>query len=257
MNKTNKYALNGQWLFALMVVCILATVYAAQTRLTVLMFICVIISIILSLGLLILLLKLNKAFEENEQEIVRLRQHDNHIRMQKEQQSAYNDRQQQQVEAFKVDEALSRIIPAPDVCFDNTTAYTEKILQNIAKELGIVQGLLFVLNDVDQLFHISGEYAYFSDEQPRSFPLGETLSGQVAKNQQLLSVKELPEDYITILSGLGKSNPRHLVIVPIICSGKSIGVMELASFKPFGENEELFIRKTSELMANQLNKLRN
>ena len=120
----------------------------------------------------------------------------------------------------------------------------------------MVQGLVFVLSNIDQQFHISGEYAYFSEEQPRSFPLGETLSGQVAKSQKLLNVKELPEGYITVLSGLGKGNPRHLVIAPIICDGESIGVIELASFNPFGENEEALIRRVSELMANQLNELR-
>ena len=254
MNKTNKYASNGQWLFAILIVSMLAIIYAAQVRSAVLLCTFVIISITLSLGLLILLLRLNKVFEENKQEALRQRQRDN-IRLQKEQQLAYNN--QQQTETFLADELLVKIMPDSGTHFDSAATYAEKILQNIARELDIVQGLVFVLSSVDQMFHISGEYAYYSDEQPRSFPLGETLSGQVAKNQKLLNVKELPEGYITILSGLGKSNPRHLVIVPIIYNSESIGVMELASFKPFGENEELFIRKISELMANQLNKLRN
>jgi putative methionine-R-sulfoxide reductase with GAF domain len=116
--------------------------------------------------------------------------------------------------------------------------------------------LVFVLNDADQQFHISGEYAYFSEERPRSFPSGETLSGQVAQNQQLLNIKELPEGYITILSGLGKSAPRHLIIAPIVHNDVSIGVIELASFKPFGENEEALVRRICESMSDTLNKIR-
>ena len=254
MDKTNNYSLIGQCLFAFLVVVMLATVYAAQAELTVLLLVCVIINILLSLGLLILLLRLNRSYEENEQEVLRQRQRENHIRLQKEKQAAYSHLSQ--TEDFTVDEVLERIMPASDICFENATAYTEQILRNIARDLDMVQGLVFVLSNIDQLFHISGEYAYYSEEQPRSFPLGETLSGQVAKNQQFLNVKELPEGYITILSGLGKSNPRYLIIVPIIYNGESIGVMELASFKPFGENEELLIRKISELSAHQLNKLR-
>jgi putative methionine-R-sulfoxide reductase with GAF domain len=141
--------------------------------------------------------------------------------------------------------------------FDNIAAYLEKVLQNIAKEIGIVHGLVFVLNDADHLFHVSGEYAYYSEEKPQSFPLGETLPGQVAKNRRLLNIKELPDGYITILSGLGKSNPRHLIIAPFLLNGKSIGVMELSSFKPFGENEELLIRRICEMMAELLNELRS
>ena len=255
MDKTNNYSLIGQCLFAFLVVVMLVTIYAALATLTVLLYVCVIVSIILSSGLLFLLMRLNQAFEENGQEVLRHRQRENHIRLQKEQQAAYNH--QQQPEVFSVDDVLARIMPALDICFDNAATYTEKILQNIARELDMVQGLVFVLSNTDQMFHISGQYAYYSEEQPRSFPLGETLSGQVAKGQELLNVKELPKGYITVLSGLGKSNPRHLVIAPIVYNGESVGIMELASFKPFGENEELLIRKVCELTATRLNELRD
>jgi two-component system chemotaxis sensor kinase CheA len=66
----------------------------------------------------------------------------------------------------------------------------------------------------------------------------------------------VPDNYITVLSGLGKSTPHHLVIAPIIHNDKSIGVMEIASFKPFGENEETLVSKICEAMANRFNELR-
>ena len=254
MNKTNRYALYGQLIFTALIISILAVIYAAQAKITVLLFICAIVGIVLSLGLLILLLRLNKAFEEDEQEMLRLKQWENTYLQKKKQEASGN---RQQTESIGTDELLSKIMSSLDKNFNNIEAYTEKILQIIAKELDIVQGLIFTLNNTDQLFHISGEYAYYSDEQPRSFSLGETLSGQVAKNQQLLNVIELPEGYITVLSGLGKSSPRHLVIVPILNQGDCIGIMELASFKPFVENDEMLVQKISELMANQLNELRS
>jgi putative methionine-R-sulfoxide reductase with GAF domain len=253
MNKTNKYAKQGQWIFAILIVSILATIYAAQVKSTVLLFACTVISIILALGLLVLLLQTNKALTANAEEVDRLQQRET-SRLQKKQQIISET--MHQTENFNADEVAGKIVPAAEMHFDNAVAYTEKLLQHTAKELNIVQGLIFVLNDADQLFHISGEYAYYSEEQPRSFPLGETLSGQVAKNRQLLNVKEMPEGYITVLSGLGQSNPRHLIIVPIIYNGESIGVMELASFKPFSENEEAVAGKIAEAMAGKLNELR-
>jgi len=251
MNRTNKYFKRGLWIFAFQVVCIVA---AISVGLNSLILVSIMINITLSLGLLILLLQANKALDMNVQEIVHLKQREND-KLQQEQQT--EDDHWQQTETFRADEALARIMPAEGTHFDNVAVYSEKLLQNIAKELDIVQGLIFVLNDADQKFHVSGEYAYFSEEQPRSFPLGETLSGQVAKNKKMLNLKKLPDGYITVLSGLGKSSPRHLIIVPIVHEGKSIGVMELASFKHFGENEELLAMKISELMANLLNVLRN
>jgi len=253
MNHTNKYFTKGLWVFTLLVIGALASIYAVQSNFTVLFFVCVILIIILSLGLLLLLLQANKAFEKDEEEIERLRQREK-ARLQKWQQ-ATEIRQHQEV--FNINEALARIMPAAGTDFDTVAAYTENLLQNIAKELQIVTGLVFVLNDDDQMFHISGQYAYFSEERPRSFPLDETLSGQVAKNRKLLNLKDLPEGYITVLSGLGKSTPRHLIIAPIVFNYKSIGIIELASFKPFSENEESLIQNVCESMAHLINELRN
>jgi len=250
MNQTNKYFTTGLWFFAFQVVSIVA---AVGVGLQIVMLISIIINIILSLGLLILLLQANKALDKNVEETIRMKQREN-AKLKHEQQT--EDDNQQYVELFRVDEALARIMPAAETPFKSATDYSEKLLQKIAKELDIVQGLVFVLNDADQLFHVSGEYAYFSEEQPRIFPMGETLSGQVAKNQKLLNLKEIPAGYITVLSGLGKSAPRQLLIVPIVYEGESIGVMELASFKPFGENEVFLVQKICESMANLLNELR-
>ena len=250
MNQTNQYFSKGLWIFACQVVSIVAAVCVGLNSV---ILISIIINIILSLGLLILLMQANKALDLNIQETVRRKQQEN-ARLKQEQQTA--DDGWQRVETFRIDEALARIMPAAGTPFKNAAAYTEKILQNIAKELNIVQGLVFALNDDDQLFHVTGEYAYFSEEQPRSFQLGETLSGQVAKNRKFLNLKELPEGYITVLSGLGKSAPRQLLIVPVLLDDVSIGIMELASFKSFGENEESLVKEICASMAHQFNELR-
>ena len=258
MNKTNKFASYGQWIFAFLIIGILVIIYAAQDRQVILLLICAIIIIILSLSLLLLLLKSDRMLGKAQQEVLYLKKHEN-ARLHVDQQSTANDnqKQQKQKDHLRVDEILARIMPSSKIHFDNVKVFTEIVLQSIAKELNIVQGLVFVLNKADQMFHSAGEYAFYSEEPPHSFTLGDTLTGQVAKNQQLLNLNELPEGYITILSGLGKSNPRHLVIAPIVFNGESIGVVELASFKPFSENDELLIRKISELMANSLNELRS
>lgn len=254
MNQTNQYFTKGLWIFVFLTIGALAGIYVAHVQFTVLLFACNIMVIILALWLLLLLMQANKAFVKDEDEITRLKQREK-SRLQKEQQTTNHHSQHE--EAYRVDDALKKIMPAAGTNFTNIDIYTEKVLQNIAKETDIVQGLVFVLNETDHLFHISGQYAYFSEERPCSFPLGETLSGQVAKSQKLMNLKELPEGYITILSGLGKSAPRHLVIAPIVHNNESIGIIELASFKPLGKNEESLISGICESMADLLNSLRN
>ena len=254
MNQTKKNNARGQLIFAFLIVSILATIYTAQAGMIILLYVCGITGLFLSLGLLILMLQVNKEHEETLQMLDRMKQREStHL---KEKRRLVDVSVMQQTEEFCADDLFSRIMAATGSHFDNAPAYAEKLLQSIAKELEIVQGLVFVLDDKDHLFHISGEYAYYSEERPRSFPLGETLSGQAAKNKKLLNVKELPDGYITILSGMGKSSPRHLVIAPIVYNDNCIGIIELASFKPFGENEELLVCKITEAAANMLNELR-
>ncbi len=255
MNKTAKYATWGLWIFLFMVVVAFAIIYASQTARVILLYAGVALEIVFSLILLLLLLQYKQSFKKIEQEINRLEQREQ-ARLREEDRKKSEQAAEAEVDKFDADEVLSKIMPSAEASFADAQKYTEKILQNAAKELDIVQGLVFLLDKKEQLYNVSGEYAYYSEEQPRSFPLGETLSGQVAKNKQLLNVREMPEGYITVLSGLGKSNPGYLIIAPVVHDDESIGVIELASFKPFGKNEEVLIEKMTGAMAGKLNELR-
>ncbi|MDA3952969.1 MAG: GAF domain-containing protein [Bacteroidales bacterium] len=169
----------------------------------------------------------------------------------------FNEKSTQQIvdigeteeELLDVEIYIKKILPKVDSKL-SLEKYTEKILSNIAKEFDIVQGLFFVKNKDKDTYNIAGKYAYFGDEEPKSFSLGETLSGQVAKNKIALNLKDIPDNYVTILSGLGSSSPNHLIIIPIILEDKTLAIVELASFKEFKRNfSDLF-----EGMSNQIGK---
>jgi len=253
MNKTNQYFTRGLWIFALMIAGMLVLMYAIQAENTILLFICIIFCFILALGLMILLMHANKTIGKNQQELLDLEQRINTM-MQTEQKT---DIDQQYQEVFNADEALARVMHSVGNNFDSVSSCIDQVLKSIGREMNIVQGLVFMMNEDDRLFHLAGEYAYFSEEKPQSFPFGETLPGQVAKNKKMLNISDLPDGYITILSGLGKSNPHHLIIAPIVKGDECIGIMELASFKSFGVNEELLVQRICETMTALLNELSN
>ncbi|HAF31155.1 MAG TPA: hypothetical protein DCG75_19120 [Bacteroidales bacterium] len=138
-------------------------------------------------------------------------------------------------ELLDVESYIKKIIPKEDTKL-TLVKYTEKLLSNLAKEFDIVQGLFFVKEKESDTFNIIGKYAYFGDEEPKSFNLGETLSGQVAKNKTTLNLKEIPDNYVTILSGLGSSSPNQLIIIPIVLEEQTVAIIELASFKKFKQN---------------------
>jgi flagellar motility protein MotE (MotC chaperone) len=161
------------------------------------------------------------------------------------------DEKQTDEELLDIENYIKKILLKDDSKLD-LIKYTEKILSNIAKDFDVVQGLFFVKEKKSDIFNVAGKYAYFGDEEPKSFSLGETLSGQVAKNKTALNLKEIPENYVTILSGLGSSSPNHLIIIPIILEDKTIAILELASFKEFKRNFSDLFEGMSDQIAKTL-----
>ena len=67
-----------------------------------------------------------------------------------------------------------------------------------------------------------------------------------------MKVDEIPEGYLTIMSGLGSSSPKYLMIKPVTLKEEVAGVIELASFKSLSEVEEKIIEKAVKLLETDL-----
>ena len=130
--------------------------------------------------------------------------------------------------------------------------FTEKILINISKVYDIMQGIFFVKDQADKVFRKTGTYAYYSEDELREFAEEVGLSGQVASNKKLLNISNIPEKYITVLSGLGKSSPANLLILPVIYNNESIGIIELASFKKFDSIAEKILAEFTNEISEKL-----
>lgn len=135
------------------------------------------------------------------------------------------------------------------------TRFTEEVLSNIARELDIVQGLFYVRRKDGDTFSVQGKFAYFGEQEPGDFELGSALTGQTAKNQKVLRLTKIPENYITILSGLGSSSPNSLMLAPVTHEGKTIGLIELAAFKNFDRSTEDLFNQLSETFGKRLAEL--
>ncbi|MEY4100399.1 MAG: hypothetical protein RL300_1570, partial [Pseudomonadota bacterium] len=66
--------------------------------------------------------------------------------------------------------------------------------------------------------------------QGRQFARGDGLLGQVAASGKATVIRELPEGYLMLASGLGQHEPSVLILVPLVQSGEVLGVLELAVF---------------------------
>ncbi len=154
---------------------------------------------------------------------------------------------------FEVDLDLlaESIIPRIDLK-EKTEDYAERILRNMSKHFEIVQGVFFLRNQKTKQFESISTFAYTSDKKPSSFKVGEGITGQVAKNKTLMHLTSIPEGYLKIQSGLGKSSPTNLVIIPLLLNKETIGIIELASFQVFDEETVWTFKNLAKIIGNAI-----
>jgi len=131
-------------------------------------------------------------------------------------------------------------------------ALMERFLSAAANKFEAVQGIVYLKDNDGDTFSCAASYAFYSDNSPASFEKGVTLPGQVAKNQEILNIDNIPEGYMTVLSGLGESRPRHLLIAPFVWQGETVAVTEIASFKPFTGEAERFFLKAGRILSKEI-----
>lgn len=132
--------------------------------------------------------------------------------------------------------------------------YCTQALSLIAEQFHIVQGIIYLTDQNESgnnILKVVGGYAYLQEDS-RTYEFGEGLAGQVAKAQRTINIKSIPPDYINIMSGLGESTPSNLLICPMVLESITHGVMELASFKEFDQEEENTLQEVTELVMQNL-----
>jgi len=120
---------------------------------------------------------------------------------------------------------------------DSFSELSRAVLSTLCPLVGAGHGVLYV-NDEGEGLRLLGGYGYRERKQLRQhFSIGEGLVGQCAFEKAPITLVDPPADYISINSGLGESLPRVIVILPILHKERLLGVLELASFQPFGQRE--------------------
>jgi len=88
------------------------------------------------------------------------------------------------------------------------------------------------------------------------FSLGEGLVGQCYLEGHSIYLTKVPEDYVNITSGLGAANPQCVLLVPLKVKEETLGVLELAAFKPFRKYKLDLIEKAAEALAQSISTVR-
>lgn len=104
------------------------------------------------------------------------------------------------------------------------------VLKSIIQYIQATQGALYLYEEEEETLTNMANYAYMRRKFiKQKFSLGEGLVGQCAYEKDYIYRTEIPEDYITVTSGiLGDQKPASILLVPLITNEELHGVVEFA-----------------------------
>lgn len=144
---------------------------------------------------------------------------------------------------------------------NNLSHLADSVTQNLVNYLNANQGGLFIYNNEDTSnphLELVSAFAYNRKKFfERTIALNEGLVGTCAVEKNTIYLKEIPDGYITITSGLGEATPTSLLIVPLKLEDTIFGVVEIASFAEFSQHEIEFVEKIGESIASTLFSVKN
>jgi methyl-accepting chemotaxis protein len=134
----------------------------------------------------------------------------------------------------------------------NLKELANKIISELIKYVEANQGALFLLeiDGEEEYMEMVACYAFDRNKYfTKKIALGEGLVGQVWREADSVYLEEIPENFITIKSGLGDSLPRSIFILPLKTEDKVEGVLEIAFMNKMESHHKVFIEKLCENIA--------
>jgi PAS domain S-box-containing protein len=130
----------------------------------------------------------------------------------------------------------------------------DAVMAYVTEKIGAIQGAFYVVNDDDKddtHIELKASYAYNKKKYLKGrYRFAEGLVGQSAIEQDTILRTEIPNEYVTITSGLlGEQRPDCILIVPLITNETVFGVMEFAGFGKFSPMHVKFVQEISLITA--------
>ncbi|MCD6347009.1 MAG: response regulator [Bacteroidales bacterium] len=128
------------------------------------------------------------------------------------------------------------------------------MISYVAKYVDVQVGALYYTADnKDKLIYCAG-YAFSKrKELVNTIDFGEGLVGQCALEQEMIILTDPPKGYLPVKSATGSANPKNIIVLPCLYDTKTIGVIELASFKEIDDNQIEFLSNATQSIAIGLN----
>ena len=141
-------------------------------------------------------------------------------------------------------------------------AVTQLIMSEVTPMVNAQHGAFFLADsgseESDPELILAAAYGFTpnTSELPSRFALGEGLVGQAAFERKTIALTDVPPGYIKVGSGLGEAAPADVMVMPVLFEDQVLGVIELASMRPFSEPHRDFLDRIGETIGVVLNTIR-
>ena len=135
----------------------------------------------------------------------------------------------------------------------NINDFAESLLIKFAHEFATVKGIAYIRDKDKNSFSTVATYALYGKND--DFIEGSGINGQAAISKKPKLITEIPENYITVISGLGSSSPKNLLVLPFVLSNKTVALIELAAFDEFPEFIIDIYNEINDSIARKFNEL--
>ena len=137
-------------------------------------------------------------------------------------------------------------------------AVSRSLLSELSQLVGAQHGVFYIVEDGEEKaepsLRLLSAYAFRERKMlAQRFALGEGLVGQCAIEKERILLSSVPSDHVRVVTGLGESTPRSIVVLPILFEGNVKAVIELASFDRFSEIHLAFLDQLTESVGIVLN----
>jgi PAS domain S-box-containing protein len=139
---------------------------------------------------------------------------------------------------------------------ENVTSLSYLVIQKLVTYLNIEMGTILLISDregEEKVLETIASYAYDRRKYiSKTFRFGEGLPGTCALEKEKIYIDEIPEAYSDVISGVGRTKPRCVLLVPMKIEEEIFGILELASFRTLEQHELDFVDQLAESIASTL-----
>ena len=125
----------------------------------------------------------------------------------------------------------------------------DEIITFLANQLNAQVGALYLTSDNETLSFACGYGIGAQKQAAKTYQFGEGLVGQVASNQKLLLLDNLPANYLPVSSGVGSTTPSTLIIAPIIWNQNLMAIVEFGFISNPSIHAQRILEEGGEIIA--------